>query len=131
MTDPSVALPTPDLRVSVSVSYLAAYSQPERGTFGYVVRIENCAEESWQIVAREWHITDGEGRQTVVQGAGVIGQQPVIAPGGVFVYDSFVTLGALPGSMRGHYEVRDAWGQVGRVMIPAFGLSLPASRLLN
>ncbi len=124
-------LAAPDVRVSVSVSHLAAYSQPGRQVFTYVVRIENHAAESWQIVAREWLITDGGGRQTRVQGEGVVGEQPVIAPGGVFVYDSFVTLEDLPGSMRGHFEVRDAWNQAGRVPIPAFALSLSTSGLLN
>ncbi|AWN24455.1 Co2+/Mg2+ efflux protein ApaG [Deinococcus irradiatisoli] len=124
-------LAAPDVRVSVNASHLPAYSQPGRQVFSYVIRIENHAAESWQIVAREWLITDGGGRQTRVQGEGVVGEQPVIAPCGVFVYDSFVTLEDLPGSMSGHYEVRDAWNQRGRVPIPAFALALPEPKLLN
>ena len=83
------------------------------------------------MLGREWHITDGGGRETRVQGEGVVGEQPVIAPGGVYVYDSFVTLEDVPGQMSGHFELRDAWGQPGRAQIPVFVLALPETRTLN
>lgn len=121
----------PDVRVSVTAQHLAAHSQAGRQVFSYVIRIENHAADSWQVMARHWQITDGSGRETQVEGEGVIGQQPVIAPGGVFVYDSFVTMGDLPGSMSGYYELRDAWGQRGRAQIPAFALAVPAIKLLS
>ena len=121
----------PDVRIDVSVSHLSAYSRPGRQVFSYVIRIENHDTESWQVMARAWQILDGTLARTEVQGEGVVSQQPVIAPGGVYVYDSFVTLEALPGQMQGHYELRDAWGRAGRVKIPAFVLSVPEERTLN
>lgn len=124
-------LTAPDLRISVTVQHLAAHSQPGRQVFSYVIRIENHAADSWQVMARHWFITDGGGRGTQVEGEGVIGQQPVIAPGGVFVYDSFVTLEDVPGSMSGYYELRDAWGQKGRAPIPAFALAVPSDKPLS
>ena len=83
------------------------------------------------MLGREWRILDSGGRETQVQGEGIVGQQPIIAPGGVYVYDSFVTLEDVPGRMYGHYEVRDAWGQMGRVQIPAFMLAYPLTRQVN
>jgi ApaG protein len=121
----------PDVRVEVSVLHLADYSRPGRQVFTYVIRIENHDPDSWQVMARAWQITDGTGAQTEVQGEGVVGQQPIIAPGGVYVYDSFVTIEALPGQMQGYYDLRDAWGRAGRVKIPAFVLSVPEERTLN
>ncbi|WP_293912480.1 Co2+/Mg2+ efflux protein ApaG [Deinococcus sp.] len=128
---PGAELSWPDVRVDVSVTHLSAYSRPGRQVFTYVIRIENHAPDSWQVIARAWQITDGTLTQTEVQGEGVVGQQPIIAPGGVYVYDSFVTLEALPGQMSGHYELRDAWGRAGRVKIPAFLLNVPEERTLN
>ncbi|AZI43344.1 Co2+/Mg2+ efflux protein ApaG [Deinococcus psychrotolerans] len=121
----------PEVRVSVTVQHLAAHSRAGRQVFSYLIRIENHAADSWQIMARHWQITDGSGRETRVEGEGVIGQQPIIAPGGVFVYDSFVTLEDVPGSMSGYYELRDAWGQTGRAPIPAFALAVPTDNSLR
>ncbi|WP_424951845.1 Co2+/Mg2+ efflux protein ApaG [Deinococcus sp.] len=120
----------PDVRVSVEVRFRTDASQPQqspqgRWLFQYVVRIENQGDESWQIMGREWTITDGLGRVTQVSGEGVVGQTPVLAPGGVYVYDSFVTLEILPGRMVGAYLIRNAWGQEARAQIPEFALALP------
>ena len=127
----SPELAAPDVRVSVTVSHLAAHSRPGRQVFSYVVRIENHTGDSWQVRGRQWRITDGSGRETRVEGEGVVGEQPVIAPGGVYVYDSFVSLEDVPGQMSGHFELRDAWGQPGRAQIPVFVLAVPEQRTLN
>ena len=109
----------------VEVRFRPEHSQPGRWLFQYVIRIENHADESWQVLGREWTITDGLGRVTQVAGEGVVGQTPVLAPGGVYVYDSFVTLEAAPGSMVGHYRIRDAWGRESVAAIPEFALLPP------
>jgi len=124
----------PDLRVSVEVRFRRDHSRPDLGPHGrwlfqYVIRIENHGGESWQVMGREWTITDGAGQVTQVAGAGVVGQTPVIAPGGVYVYDSFVTMEATPGTMSGAYLVRDAWGHESRAPIPEFTLALPPGTL--
>lgn len=123
--------PSPDVRVSVDVSYLPAHSTPERRVFAYVIRIENCSDQTWQLLARHWDILDAGGRETVVDGEGVVGGQPVIPPGGAFVYNSFVTLEDTPGRMQGYYVMQDAWGLRARVPIPPFRLEVPGERLLH
>ncbi|EYB69663.1 ApaG protein [Deinococcus phoenicis] len=127
----SAELDTPDLRVSVDVSYLPAHSTPERRVFSYVVRIENRSGETWRLLARHWDIVDAGGRETVVDGEGVVGEQPLIPPGGAFVYDSFVTVQDTPGRMGGHYVMQDAWGTRAQVPIPPFVLEVPGERTLN
>jgi ApaG protein len=109
----------------VEVRFRPDHSQAGRWLFQYVIRIENHADESWQVLGREWTITDGLGRVTQVAGDGVVGQTPVLAPGGAYVYDSFVTLEAAPGSMSGSYRIRDAWGRESTAAIPEFALLLP------
>lgn len=138
MTDPALpdaGAPLPDLRVSVTVQHRPERSQPGRTLFQYVITIENHDSESWQVLEREWQIEDGRGEVTTVQGAGVVGETPVIAPGGVYVYDSFVSLEATPGRMVGRYVVRNAWGARSLALVPAFVLALPGEtppgRVLN
>lgn len=130
MSRPASA-PVPDVRVHVDVSYLAAHSAPGRRLFTYVIRIENRSDETWQLLARHWDILDASGRETVVDGEGVVGEQPVIPPGGAFVYDSFVTVQDTPGRMAGHYVMQDAWGVQAQVPVPPFVLEVPGERTLN
>ncbi|GAA5513264.1 protein ApaG [Deinococcus carri] len=122
---------TPDVRVRVDVSYLPTHSGPERRLFAYVIRIENHSGETWQLLSRHWDILDAGGRETVVDGEGVVGEQPVIPPGGAYVYDSFVTVQDTPGRMSGHYVMQDAWGKQAQVPIPPFVLEVPGERMLN
>lgn len=115
----------PDVRVVVEVRFRPDHSGAGRWLFQYVVRIENHADESWQVLGREWKITDGLGRVTQVAGAGVVGQTPVLSPGGVYIYDSFVTLEAAPGTMAGRLLLRNAWGRENSAAIAEFTLTLP------
>lgn len=121
----------PDIHVDVQVTHLAAQSTPQRRVFAYVIRIENRSDQTWKLLARHWDIVDALGHTISLDGDGVIGEQPVIAPGGTFVYDSFVTVEAAPGRMGGHYLMQDAWGARARVPIPTFMLDVPGERTLN
>ena len=121
----------PGIQVSVQVMHLAAQSTLERRVFSYVIRIENRSDQTWQLLARHWDIMDALGHEIQVDGDGVVGEQPVIPPGGIFVYDSFVTVEAVPGRMGGYYVMQDAWGARARVSIPPFILDVPGERTLN
>lgn len=121
----------PDIRIHVSVHYAEQHSSSERHVFVYFIRIENHAEETYQLMRREWFITDGNGTTTHVEGEGVIGEQPILPPGGQFTYNSFTHVTTMPGEMRGTYIFRDAWGEEYRVPIPAFTLARSEPRTLN
>ncbi|WP_027480573.1 Co2+/Mg2+ efflux protein ApaG [Deinococcus pimensis] len=125
------SLPEPDIRVVVKAAYVDTHSREGHHVFVYLVRIENHAEESYKLLEREWKVTDGEGQVTRVAGVGVVGEQPLLAPGAVFQYDSSVVVGSIPGRMEGSYVFQDAWGERRRVMIPAFALDRPTPRVLN
>ncbi|MVN88360.1 Co2+/Mg2+ efflux protein ApaG [Deinococcus sp. HMF7620] len=122
---------SPDIAVQVEAQHLAVHSTPERQLFSYVIRIENRSDQTWKLLSRHWDIVDGRGQATSVDGDGVVGEQPVLPPGGVFVYDSFVTLEVTPGHMSGHYTFQGAWGETAQAPIPIFLLEVPGTRTLH
>lgn len=77
----------------------------KRYFFAYLIRITNTSDTEVQLLNRQWKITDGLGRVEIVEGPGVIGQQPWIEPGDSFEYESFCPLSTPTGTMSGHYEM--------------------------
>lgn len=58
--------------------------------FAYFISIHNDSPEPITIRGRKWIVTDEEsGETTVVEGSGVVGETPVIEPGGHFSYNSY------------------------------------------
>ena len=58
-----------------------------------------------QLLTRHWIITDGRGARHSVEGEGVVGEQPVIAPGASYDYVSGCPLATPTGSMQGSYHM--------------------------
>lgn len=127
---PAYIAETEDIVVRVRPSYLAGQSDPEskRWVWAYQVEIENRGDESVQLLSRHWIITDARGRVEEVRGAGVVGEQPVIAPGDSYSYASGCPLGTPSGSMVGAYSMADAAGRTFEAAIPAFSLDVPGER---
>ena len=127
MTDGYTAT-TRSIRVTVRSFYLADQSRPDEGTYvwAYRIRIENFSRETVQLLRRTWLITDARGRTQRVQGAGVVGQQPVLEPGEAFEYTSGTPLETPSGFMTGTYHmVTTDSGEAFDVTIPAFSLDSP------
>lgn len=118
---------TNGITVRVAVSYLPEQSEPGKGRWfwAYHIRIENGAARTVQLVSREWTIADGRGASHVVQGDGVVGEQPVIEPGGSFDYVSGCPLTTPTGTMEGHYNMVAADGSRFAIEIPRFPLVAP------
>ncbi|MBS0848433.1 Co2+/Mg2+ efflux protein ApaG [Citrobacter sp. JGM124] len=119
-------LNSPRVCVQVQSVYIEAQSSPEqeRFVFSYTVTIRNLGRTAVQLLGRYWLITNGHGRETQVQGEGVIGIQPLIEPGSEHQYTSGVILETPLGTMEGHYEMIDAQGNDFRVAIPVFRLAV-------
>ncbi|MBA17652.1 MAG: Co2+/Mg2+ efflux protein ApaG [Sphingomonas sp.] len=119
---------THGVTVRVSVSYLPEQSEPDRGRWywAYHIRIENGTDMAVQLLTRHWIITDGRGGRHTVEGEGVVGEQPLIAPGGSYDYVSACPLSTPTGNMRGHYHMRGENGSTFDVTIPKFALIAPA-----
>ncbi|WP_442678432.1 Co2+/Mg2+ efflux protein ApaG [Sphingomonas sp. ASY06-1R] len=118
---------TRDVIVRVSVSFLPEQSDPEsRNWFwAYHIRLENVGEQDVQLLTRRWVIMDGRGARHLVEGEGVVGEQPVIAPGQSYDYVSGCPLDTPTGSMEGSYQMVDADGTLFDVAIPRFSLVGP------
>ncbi|MEM1284289.1 MAG: Co2+/Mg2+ efflux protein ApaG [Cohaesibacteraceae bacterium] len=118
---------TQDIQVTVEPQFVPEESDPDEGRylFAYSVEIANLGRAIIQVRSRYWHITDGNGRVQEVEGAGVIGEQPILHPGESFRYTSGCPLGTPTGIMVGHYQVETMEGNAFAVDIPAFSLDAP------
>jgi ApaG protein len=113
--------------VEVDARYSPEHSTPQLGQwfFLYTVRISNVGDETVQLLARHWIVTDATGKVEEVRGPGVVGEQPVLEPGEAFQYTSGCPLPTPFGSMRGRYDMRAASGTRFQAEIPAFELRQP------
>jgi ApaG protein len=116
---------TEGVRITVRPYYAAEHSDPlePRYVFVYRIRIENTSERTAQLLWRQWYIHDEVGGDSEVAGEGVIGEQPVLAPGDAHEYESFCMLRGPLGSMEGYYEFKRPDGTAFRAAIPRFVLS--------
>ncbi len=104
---------TNDVRVEVLARHSSENSRPLQGdwVFEYTVRITNQGPETVQQISRHWIITDGMDVTEEVKGPGVVGKQPVLAPGESFKYSSWCPLKTPTGMMRGTYQMINAEGK--------------------
>lgn len=122
------AATTDGIVVRVSVSYLPEQSEPARGRWfwAYHIRIENESRRGVQLLTRHWIITDGRGARHSVEGEGVVGEKPMIAPGGSYDYVSGCPLATPTGTMQGSYRMVGEDGTTFDVAVPRFQLLAPA-----
>lgn len=115
------------IKVTVEPIFLEDESDPQKSSFmwAYHIRIENEGEETVQLISRYWRITDGLGRTQEVRGEGVVGDQPVLEPGGSYEYTSGVPLQTPSGFMGGSYEMISGVGERIDVTVPTFSLDSP------
>jgi ApaG protein len=118
---------TRGIRVEVESFYDEERSSPAEGYyfFAYHVRITNEGDQAAQLISREWIITDGNGEEQRVQGPGVVGEQPRLAPGESFEYTSFCPLSTPVGAMEGSYLMRLGSGEGFQAAIAPFPLAAP------
>ena len=118
---------SPRVCVQVQSVYIETHSMPEeeRYVFAYTVTIRNLGRSAVQLLGRYWVITNGHGRETEVQGEGVVGVQPHIEPGDEYHYTSGAVLETPLGTMQGHYDMVDVDGVPFAIDIPVFRLFVP------
>lgn len=118
---------TRGVKVEVESRYLQEKSDPvsKRWFFAYDIRISNEGSETVQLLTRHWIITDANGNIEEVKGPGVVGNQPVLAPGESFEYTSFCPLTTPFGTMEGSYQMVTEGGGGFDAAIAQFALSEP------
>ena len=116
-----------ELTVVVEPRFVPEQSNPAKHqfVFSYTVRITNTGENAAQLIARHWIIVDGDQAQQDVRGLGVVGQQPLLAPGEIFEYTSGCPLTTPVGTMRGSYHCVGENGIPFDVEIAEFVLAMP------
>lgn len=116
---------THSIRVEVLSRHSPENSRPiqDEWVFEYTVRITNQSTETVQLVSRHWIISDALDHTEEVRGLGVIGEQPILAPGESFKYSSWCPLRTPTGLMRGTYQMLRAGGERFDVLIAPFALN--------
>ena len=119
---------THDITVLAQNQYLPEGTHPAIGEFGfaYCITIENGGAYTVQLLRRHWFITDGSGFLREIEGEGVLGLQPILAPGQVHSYTSWCSLKTDIGKMRGTFQMlRQADGVLFDIAVPEFQLMAP------
>jgi ApaG protein len=119
---------TKGIRISVETFYHPNHSRPAEHhfVFAYRITIENHSDFTVQLLRRRWDITDASGQSRVVEGEGVVGQQPIIQSGQAHQYVSWANLNTDLGKMKGTYIMeRHIDGDLFEVEIPEFQLVAP------
>ncbi len=115
----------PEFTCTVRTQHLPEQSEGGVHAFAYTVTITNTGDVTAQLVARQWLITDGDGRTEEVRGLAVVGHQPVLKPGEVFEYTSWTRLATASGSMRGTYYCMTEDAHPFEAVVPEFVLVRP------
>lgn len=118
---------THGVRVAVESFFVPERSAPQLNTyfFAYRIRVTNEGSERVQLLSRRWLITDGNGLTQVVDGEGVVGEQPSLEPQESFEYTSVCPLSTRFGFMRGRYTMQSADGHRWYARIHEFALVTP------
>ena len=119
---------TSGIKVSVETFYQPEQSNPVQShfLFAYRITIENTSGFAVQLKRRHWYIFDSTGIKSEVEGEGVIGEQPVLAPGSSYTYVSGCNLTSEIGKMNGNYlfeKLKDQSTFI--VQIPTFIMEVP------
>ena len=123
----SSSAPESDIDIKVTTQYLKQQSDPARSSyaFAYTITITNLREHPVRLLSRHWIITDQNGSIDEVKGSGVVGQQPLIAPGKSYQYSSGTVITTETGDMQGSYTMEGSDGEQFQAAIPMFILAVP------
>jgi ApaG protein len=118
---------TRGIEVTVTPRFLPERSSSDKNYYfwAYTIEIVNHGNTAVQLKTRHWRITDAFGRIQEVRGAGVVGEEPLLAPGGSFEYTSGVPLPTPSGFMAGSYGMVSDAGETFDIAVPAFSLDGP------
>ncbi|ACF12810.1 ApaG domain protein [Chloroherpeton thalassium ATCC 35110] len=93
---------------TVSIDSLEDISQrklqpPYKYAHAYTITIHNISTYTVQIKSRMWIVKDGDMKDRVVEGDGIVGHKPILMPGDTFTYTSYHVMLNRFGSALGKY----------------------------
>lgn len=119
---------TQDIQVTARSRFEPEHSHPTaaRFLFSYRITIANHGREAVKLKSRHWWIRDSLAELREVEGPGVVGETPTLAPGEEYSYRSMCDLRSGLGAMHGTYRmVRLTDGLEFDVRIPEMQLRYP------
>ena len=116
-----------DFKIEVKTEFDFDQSNPInfQYLFRYTILITNIGEVSAQLLSRKWNIKDARGEIKIVEGPGVVGNQPFFEAGQCFEYTSFCPLPTMTGEMWGHFNMINRYGQSFKIDTPVFKFHVP------
>ena len=118
---------TRQIEVTVEPNFVPEQSSADRSRYfwSYTIVITNSGDETVQLqdAALDHHrrLRPAAGGR----GEGVVGEQPVLAPGERFEYTSGVPLSTASGFMTGRYQMVSESGERFEIDVPTFSLDSP------
>jgi len=92
--------------------------------FIYYLTIHNDSARTVTLLGRKWVVQHADGTQLVIEGDGIVGETPRLAPGEHFSYNSY-HITATDARAHGSFHGVDAHGAHIWVRIPEFALEIP------
>tara|TARA_B110000483_G_scaffold222355_1_gene279262 strand:+ start:1380 stop:1766 length:387 start_codon:yes stop_codon:yes gene_type:complete len=117
---------TKGIKISVQTEFKGTFYKNEtiHYAFSYEIAIENQSKDTTQLLARKWTIKDALNNEEIITGEGVVGETPIIQPGGLHNYKSVCVLRSPHGAMKGLYLMENiSTSNQFKVTIPSFKLS--------
>ena len=116
-----------DFKIEVKTEFDFDQSNPInfQYLFRYTILITNIGEVSAQLLSRKWNIKDARGEIKIVEGPGVVGNQPFFEAGQCFEYTSFCPLPTMTGEMWGYFNMINRYGQSFKIDTPVFKFYVP------
>ena len=95
------------IKIVVDTKYEPSHSNPleSKYIFSYRIIITNESEDTVQLLRRHWFIIDSSGIKREVKGDGVVGEQPILEPGGSHTYVSWCPFESEIGMMKGFFTM--------------------------
>jgi len=92
--------------------------------FVYFISIHNDSPVAVTLRGRKWVVREIDGEVVVVEGEGIVGQNPLIEPGGHFSYNSYHVVAA-SARVSGAFFGETSGGEWIFTRIPEFQLEVP------
>jgi ApaG protein len=92
--------------------------------FVYFITIRNGSDRAVTLLGRKWVVHHADGTQLVIEGDGIVGETPHLAPGEEFSYNSYHVTGT-DASAHGSFHGVDELGKKIHVILPPFEMLLP------
>jgi len=118
---------TENIKISVKPIYKGIVPQGNISyhAFSYFITIENKSKETVQLLERYWNIYDSLKDTEFIEGEGVVGETPILAPNDEYNYTSNCFLVSTIGSMGGAYKM------INKKTLEEFLVTIPTFQLIT